>query len=171
MVLFQNQRVLGANLRSWHRNRVPFSRLDRRGVSECLPEQWSPGASCQDELVSGVFSLRSAGGFELDNLCMILDRNCMQVEGHTDKVVRMDPIADKFAAFRWNTIEINGNAMNEVVRAFEAARNFKGKPSLIVANTLAGAGVPFLEGQLSHLARLNDEDARRAMEALAEPAR
>ncbi|MFI4975016.1 MAG: transketolase [Caulobacterales bacterium] len=108
----------------------------------------------------------SAGGFGLDNLCLIIDRNCMQVEGHTDKVVRMDPIAPKFAAFGWQTAEIDGNSMAAIMRALDAARVAKGKPTCIVATTLAGSGVPFLEGRLSHLARLTDEDAAKAMAIL-----
>ena len=108
----------------------------------------------------------SAGGYGLDNLCMIIDRNCMQVEGHTDQVVRLDPIGDKFTAFGWNSLEIDGNRMTELMGALDAAREAKGKPTLIVANTLAGAGVPFLEGQLSHVARLTPEDAQRALDIL-----
>ena len=108
----------------------------------------------------------SAGGHELDNLCMIIDRNFMQVEGHTDKVVRMDPLADKFAAFGWNALEIDGNSMPQIVGALDAARDFKGKPTLIVANTLPGAGVGFLEGQLAHVARITPDDAQRALDIL-----
>ena len=108
----------------------------------------------------------SAGGHALDNLCMIIDRNFMQVEGHTDKVVRMDPLADKFAAFGWNALEIDGNSMAQIVGALDAARDFKGKPTLIVANTLPGAGVAFLEGQLAHVARITSEDAQRALDIL-----
>lgn len=113
----------------------------------------------------------SAGSFGLDNLCMIIDRNSMQVEGHTDKVSKLDPIAAKFAAFGWHTIEIDGNRMDRLMAAFDAARETKKKPTLIVANTLTGKGVPFLEGQLSHLARLTPDDAARAMAVLEEPAR
>jgi transketolase len=108
----------------------------------------------------------SAGGFKLDNLCMIIDRNFMQVEGHTDQVVAMDPIGDKFAAFGWSTADVNGNDMTALAAALAHARNTRGKPSLIVANTLAGAGVPFLEGQLAHLMFLSPDDATRALDHL-----
>jgi transketolase len=108
----------------------------------------------------------SAGGFKLDNLCMIIDRNFMQVEGHTDQVVTMDPISDKFEAFGWKATEVDGNDMTALSASFAQARATKGKPSLIVANTLTGAGVPFLEGNLSHLAFLSEEDAVRALEIL-----
>jgi transketolase len=110
----------------------------------------------------------SAGGFRLDNLCLIIDRNCMQVEGHTDKVLRMDPIAPKLAAFGWETATIDGNSMREILEALDRARATKGKPTCIVANTLAGRGVPFLEGRLSHLARLTEDDAAKALAILDE---
>jgi transketolase len=92
----------------------------------------------------------------------------MQVEGHTDKVVLMEPIAGKFAAFGWATTEVDGNNMTELTKALSAARNTKAKPSLIVAKTLTGAGVNFLEGQISHLALLTEEDAARALALLGE---
>lgn len=110
----------------------------------------------------------AAAGHDLDNLVMIVDRNYMQVEGHTDKVVRMDPVGEKFAAFGWHALDIDGNDMGQIVRALDEARATRGKPTLIVATTKAGAGVPFLEGQLAHLARLTPEDAARAMAVLNE---
>jgi transketolase len=112
----------------------------------------------------------SAGSFGLDNLCVILDRNCMQVEGHTDEAVKLEPIAAKFQAFGWNTLEVDGNRMNQLLAALDAARETKSRPSLVIANTLTGSGVPFLEGQLSHLARLTEEEAARALGALEEVA-
>lgn len=108
----------------------------------------------------------SAGGHALSNLCMIIDRNAMQVEGHTDKVVRMDPVGAKFAAFGWHAVEIDGNSMAAIVNALDLARETVDKPTLIVARTVAGAGVPFLEGQLRHVARITPDEARRAMDAL-----
>ncbi len=112
----------------------------------------------------------AAGSFGLDNLCLIIDRNSMQVEGHTDNVLRMDPIDAKFSAFGWQASSIDGNSMAAIIGALDDARATKGRPSLIVANTRTGKGVPFLEGQLSHLARLTSEDAVRALSALEGPA-
>jgi transketolase len=108
----------------------------------------------------------SAGGHALSNLCMIVDRNDMQVEGHTDKVVKMDPVGAKFAAFGWNALEIDGNSMAAIAGALDQARETPDRPTLIVAHTVAGAGVPFLEGQLRHVARITPDEARRAMDAL-----
>ena len=105
----------------------------------------------------------SAGGYGLDNLCLIIDRNYMQVEGHTDKVVAMDPVDQKFAAFGWNALEVDGNSIQQLTVALDQARATKGKPTAIVANTRPGAGVPFLEGQIAHVALINSEDAARAL--------
>jgi transketolase len=108
----------------------------------------------------------SAASFALDNLCLIIDRNYMQVEGHTDKVVSMDPIGGKFEAFGWAAREIDGNSLPEILRTLDEARATKGRPFAIVARTKPGAGVDFLEGRLSHLARISAEDAQRALAAV-----
>ena len=111
----------------------------------------------------------SAGGHGLDNLCLIIDRNYLQVEGHTDKVVVMDPIDAKFAAFGWDTALIDGNDIGQVTGALDHARRVKGRPSAIVARTRPGAGVPFLDGQMAHVAFISRDDAARALTHL-EPA-
>jgi transketolase len=105
----------------------------------------------------------SAGGYGLDNLCLVIDRNYLQVEGHTDQVVRMDPIAPKFAAFGWNAVEVDGNDIAAVVDALATARATKGAPTAIVAVTRPGAGVPLFEGQMAHVAYLKPEDAAAAV--------
>ena len=111
----------------------------------------------------------SAGGFGLDNLCLVIDRNYLQVEGHTDKVLAMDPIAPKFAAFGWHAIDANGNDLQSLLDALGEARGTWGRPTVIVARTLPGAGVPFLEGQLAHIAFISPQDTARALEHLAGP--
>jgi transketolase len=111
----------------------------------------------------------SAGSHGLDNLCLIVDRNYLQVEGHTDKVVAMDPIDAKFAAFGWDAVLIDGNDLGRITDALDQARRVKGRPSAIVAKTRPGAGVPFLEGQMAHVAFISQEDADRALTHL-EPA-
>jgi transketolase len=105
----------------------------------------------------------SAGSFGLDNLCMIVDRNYLQAEGHSDRVVKMGAIPEKFESFGWNATEVDGNNLTELLDALRSARATKGKPFLINALTKTGAGVPFLEGQLSHVALLSPEDAQRAL--------
>jgi transketolase len=105
----------------------------------------------------------SAGHFRLDNLCMIIDRNFLQVEGHTDKVLHLEPIPAKFSAFGWHAEEVDGNNRDALVDAFARARAAKHKPYLISAVTKPGAGIPFFEGQMSHVALLSPEDADRAL--------
>ncbi|MBP0114391.1 transketolase [Bradyrhizobium vignae] len=109
-----------------------------------------------------------ASGFGLDNLCLIVDRNYMQVDGHTDKVRVMDPIDEKFAAFGWKAVVLDGNNMGALVSAFDLARTTTGQPTVIVANTTPGAGVEFLAGQLAHVAYINADEAARALEVLEE---
>ena len=111
----------------------------------------------------------SAASHGLDNLCLIVDRNYLQVEGHTDKVVAMDPIDAKFAAFGWDTSLIDGNDLGQITEALDRARGVRGRPSAIVAQTRPGAGVPFLEGQMAHVAFISQTDAARALAHL-EPA-
>jgi transketolase len=110
----------------------------------------------------------SAASFGLDPLCMTIDLNRMQVEGDTDRVVRMGSIAAKFDAFGWDVQEIDGNDMAALMAAYDHARSVQGKPSVVIARTLAGKGVPFLEGQLSHNLKLPAEVAQRALAELAE---
>jgi len=104
----------------------------------------------------------SAGSYGLDNLCVIVDRNHLQVEGHTDDVLRLNSIPDKFAAFDWGVAEVNGNDSGALLTALAQARACRGKPFLINALTVPGAGVPFLEGQMSHVALLTPDEADRA---------
>jgi transketolase len=105
----------------------------------------------------------SAGSFGLDNLCVIVDRNYLQAEGHSDRVLKMDPIPEKFESFGWAAAEVDGNNLTELLDALRSARATKRKPFVINALTKTGAGVPFLEGQLSHVALLAPEDAQRAL--------
>jgi transketolase len=120
------------------------------------------------ELQEGqVWEAAMAGaGHKLANLCLIIDRNFMQVEGHTDKVVTMEPVADKWRAFGWKVIEIDGNDMGAVTGALAAARAHAEGPTCILATTLPGKGVPFLENRLAHVARITPDEARAALEIL-----
>ena len=108
----------------------------------------------------------SAGAYELDNLCLIIDRNFMQVDGHTDKVMKLEPLAEKWTAFGWAVDTIDGNAMGCIIESFAAARAACGRPTCIIAETVPGKGVHFLEGQLKHIAALGREDADRALKVL-----
>lgn len=89
-----------------------------------------------------------AAKYHLDNLVAIVDYNRLQIDGPTDKVMPLDPLGDKWRAFNWRVFEIDGNDMTQVVEAIEAARKRRGLPSVIIANTLKGKGVSYMEGQV-----------------------
>lgn len=111
-----------------------------------------------------------AGSQGLHNLCVVLDLNWMQVEGHTDSVVRLDPIADKWRAFNWQVIEVDGHDLDALLAAFAAARGQTVQPTMIVATTVPGKGVSLLEGVISHNAKLPSELADAALLELGETA-
>lgn len=111
----------------------------------------------------------TAGSYGLDNLCIIIDMNWMQVEGDTDLILKMRPIADKWEAFGWAVQTVDGHDIDALLFAFETARNTRGKPSIIIAETLVGKGVEFLEGQKSHNMKLPPEVAERALQSLEMP--
>jgi transketolase len=111
-----------------------------------------------------------AGSERLHNLCVVLDLNWMQVEGHTDKVLRLDPIADKWRAFNWQVIEVDGHDLHALLAAFALARAQTAQPTMVVATTVAGKGVSMLEGVLSHNAKLPPEVADAALLELGETA-
>lgn len=109
-----------------------------------------------------------AGNQRLDNLCLVVDHNRLQIDGSNEEVNSPMPIADKFRAFKFNVIELaDGNDMAQVREAFRAARAHKGEPTCIVAETLKGKGVSFMEDQVGwHGKAPNDEQYAQAMAEL-----
>lgn len=91
----------------------------------------------------------AAAHYKLDNLTAFIDNNGLQIDGPCCEVMTVDPIPDKFRAFNWNVIEIDGHNFEEIINAIEAAENFKGKPTAIVCETIKGKGVSFMENQAS----------------------
>ncbi len=89
-----------------------------------------------------------ANHYQLDNLCVILDYNKLQIDGPVAEVIGPAPFEPKLAAFGYNVITINGHDFNEIEAAFKAARECKGRPTAIVANTVKGKGVSFMEDQV-----------------------
>lgn len=109
----------------------------------------------------------SAGHYKLDNLLAIVDHNGLQIDGRNDDVMKVTPIGDKFAAFGWNVIEIDGHDFDAILDAFAKARECKGKPTVIVAETIKGKGVSFMEGEAGwHGKAPNDEETAIALEDL-----
>jgi transketolase len=109
----------------------------------------------------------SASHYGLDNLLAIVDHNGLQIDGKNDDVMTVTPIGEKFAAFGWNVIGIDGHDYEQILDAFAKARECKGKPTVIVAETIKGKGVSFMEGQAGwHGKAPNDEETAIALEDL-----
>lgn len=105
-----------------------------------------------------------AGAKGLDNLCVIVDNNNLQIDGPIDQVCSPYPIDKKFEAFNFHVINIDGNDFDQIEKAFEEARATKGKPTCIVAKTVKGKGVSFMENNVSwHGTAPNDEQYATAM--------
>ncbi|HVP14128.1 MAG TPA: transketolase, partial [Terriglobales bacterium] len=85
-----------------------------------------------------------AGHRRLDNLCGIVDYNRKQIDGDVEDICGIRPLADKWRAFRWNVIEVDGHDIPQILRAFAAARAHRGAPSVILAHTVMGEGVSFM---------------------------
>lgn len=103
----------------------------------------------------------------LDNLCAVVDNNNLQIDGSIAEVNSPYPIPEKFRAFGWNVIEIYGHSFDEIDAAFKAAAEFKGKPTAIIAKTVKGKDVSFMEDQCSwHGTAPNAEQYEQAMNEL-----
>ena len=108
-----------------------------------------------------------AGFRKLDNLCVIVDNNNLQIDGAIDEVCSPYPIDKKFEAFNFHVININGNDFDEIKAAFDEAKATKGMPTAIIAHTLKGKGVSFMENAVGwHGKAPNDEEFAIAMEDL-----
>ena len=89
----------------------------------------------------------SAGHFKLDNLTAIVDRNKLSLDGPTETVMSLEPFKDKWKDFGWNVIEVDGHKVEEIKQAFKEAKDVKDKPTVIIANTIKGKSVDFMENQ------------------------
>lgn len=87
----------------------------------------------------------AAGHYRLDNLCVIIDRNCLQISGGTEAVMTQESIEDRWRSFGWHVISVTGNDIDLLNQAFHEAKIVKGKPSVIIAHTIKGYGVSFME--------------------------
>jgi len=113
-----------------------------------------------------------AGFRQLDNLVVLVDNNNLQIDGAIDEVNSPYPIDEKFAAFHFHVIAVDGNSLEELLQAYEEARQYKGQPTLILAKTVKGKGVSFMENQVKwHGSAPNEDEYARAMAELAERGR
>jgi transketolase len=105
--------------------------------------------------------------WKLDNLTAILDRNRLQNDDFIDTTMPIDPVADKWRAFNWHVVEIDGHNMEDIVSALETAQTVKGRPTIIIAHTIKGKGVSFMENVPEwHGKAPSQEEAQRALQEL-----
>ncbi len=108
-----------------------------------------------------------AGKHKLNNLVAILDRNYIQIDGNTEDIMPLEPLAKKYKAFNWNVVTIDGHYMRKIVKTLHKARKNKNKPLMIIANTIPGKGVSFMEGKYQwHGKPPKPEEAKIALEEL-----
>ncbi len=106
----------------------------------------------------------AAAHYRLDNLCALVDANALQIDGEVERVMNVAPIGDKFRAFGWNVIEIDGHDMDAIIGALETAKRIQEKPTVIVARTVKGKGVPRFEHKASyHGVAPNDDELNEAL--------
>ncbi|HHX36534.1 MAG TPA: transketolase [Clostridiaceae bacterium] len=92
-------------------------------------------------------AMMSAAKYQLDNLCACVDVNGLQIDGKTTDVMPTEPLDKKFESFGWHVIQIDGHDFKEIKQAYDEAMTIKGKPTMILANTVKGKGVSFMENE------------------------
>lgn len=112
-----------------------------------------------------------AAHYNLDNLIAILDKNKLQIAGFTEDIIALDPLIAKWEAFGWDVIELlDGNDIDQIIRAFDSVKSLTGKPKIIIANTIKGKGVSFMEDQPEYHGRaLSASEMDRARKELMIP--
>ena len=111
----------------------------------------------------------SSSHYKLDNLCVIVDNNNLQIDGNVDKVMNVYPIKEKFESFGFHAIDVDGNNIEQLINAFNEAKQTKGKPTAIIAKTIKGKGVSFMENVATwHGKAPNEEQYNIAMQELKE---
>ncbi len=109
----------------------------------------------------------SAAHYGLDNLTAVLDRNRLQIDGHTREVMSVEPLTQKWEAFGWNTVTADGHNISELLTQLKSCEQVKGRPSIIIAQTVKGKGVSIFEGQVKyHGVAPNNEEYEQAMKEL-----
>lgn len=109
----------------------------------------------------------AASHYKCDNLCAILDYNGFQIDGRVSDIMNLEPVIDKWRSFGWHTIEIDGHNMKQILSAYKQAKTVKGKPSIIIAHTIKGKGVSFMENVVDFHGRApTKEEAEKALREL-----
>lgn len=114
--------------------------------------------------------MMAAAHYKLDNLCATVDLNRLQISGATEQVMNSDSLAEKFRSFGWNVIEVeDGNNCDQLSKAYESAANYKGKPTVVIAHTVKGRGISFMENIPSwHHGTMTEEQYYQAVNELEE---
>ena len=109
----------------------------------------------------------AAAKYKLDNLCAVIDVNGLQIDGATADVMPTEPLDKKLEAFGWHVIKVDGHDLAALEDAFKLAQDYKGAPTMILAKTVKGKGVSFMEGKNTwHGKAIDDESFKIAMEEL-----
>ena len=105
--------------------------------------------------------------YKLDNLCLIVDNNNLQIDGKVSDVMSVYPLKEKFEAFGFEVYEVDGHNIDELIITFQKASTIKGKPTAIIAKTIKGKGVSFMENQAGwHGKAPNEDEYKLAIEEL-----
>ena len=106
----------------------------------------------------------TAAHFALDSVCAIVDDNGVQLDGTTREIMNVEPLPDKFRAFGWHVLEADGHSLDDLAAAFHLAAGTKGRPTAIIAHTVKGKGVSFMENQAAwHGKAPNPEELAAAL--------
>jgi transketolase len=106
----------------------------------------------------------TAAHYKLDNVCAIIDYNGLQIDGKVEEVMGVASLTEKWDSFNWNTIEIDGHDFLQVTAAYDSAKQSKGKPTVIIAKTVKGKGISFMEDVAGwHGKAPNDEELQKAL--------
>jgi transketolase len=109
----------------------------------------------------------SAAHYKIDNLCALLDHNGLQIDGSVREVMNIEPISDKWRSFGWHVFEVDGHDMEAILDALHKAEKIKGKPSIIICETIKGKGVSFFENKVEyHGVAPTDEELEEALKEL-----
>jgi len=112
-------------------------------------------------------ALMLAANYKLNNLTALIDRNNIQIDGHTEEVMPLEPLKEKYLAFGWHVLEINGHKFEEIIEAFAQAKTIWEKPTIIIAHTIPGKGVSFMENLAEwHGKAPTSQEAEKALREL-----
>mgnify|MGYP000011124113 FL=1 len=133
-------------------------------------KDWRVYVVCGDgEIQEGMIweAAMSAAHYKLDNLTVFVDHNGLQIDGPNNEVMMVNPIDEKFRAFGWNVLSINGHDYDEIRSALTLAQHTKGRPTVIIAETVKGKGVSFMENQVGwHGKAPSKEECAEALKEL-----